>query len=235
MIANVSVGGGTVSLYFDVSVKGGDVPLLFLHSALASSAEMKPLRELFADRSYIMLDLPGHGRTTEDLPVTTDIAAEAIDQLLEILHVPQVDVVGYSLGGYVGLALARRSPNKVRSVATHAMKFYWSPDAIDNAVATFAKAPVEQRSIGAMEQIIRDFTRKALTADDIRTSNTHVLITTGERDEFVTPTEVGKLWSEVNNNRASLAIFSGAGHSLKKLPLADFGQTVREFWSAIEN
>ena len=233
MIATVAAGGGNISLYFDAAVKGTDVPVLLLHSALASSAEMKPIREIFADRSYIALDLPGHGRTTEDIAVTTDIAAEAIDALLEKLRVPLVDVVGYSLGGYVGLALARRAPHKVRSVATHAMKFYWTPDAIENAVATFAKAPVEQRSIDAMAQIIRDFNSRSLSADDIRMSNTHVLITTGERDEFVTPAEVGKLWSEVSNERSSFAIFSGAGHSLKKLPLADFEQTVREFWSGI--
>lgn len=211
---------------------GTDVPVLLLHSALGSCEEMRPVRALFAERSTILLDLPGHGRTTEtrSTTITTATIAAALDAFLDKLKIPQVDIVGYSLGGYVGLALAKLRPKKVRSVATHAMKFYWTPEAIENAVTTFAKAPVDARSIDAMTSVIRDFNRMQLSAEDIRGAGTPVLITTGERDEFVTANEVGHLWSEVNSENASLAIFNGAGHSLRKLPLAEFEEVVRDFW-----
>jgi pimeloyl-ACP methyl ester carboxylesterase len=220
------------SLYFEASVVGADVPVLLLHSALGSCEEMRPVRALFGERSTILLDLPGHGRTTEasSATLTTEAIAAALDAFLDKLKIPQVDIVGYSLGGYVGLALAKLSPKKVRSVATHAMKFYWTPEAIENAVTTFAKAPVDARSIGAMTSIIRDFNRTQLSAEDIRRAGAPVLLTTGERDEFVTAHEVGHLWSDVKSDNASLAIFAGAGHSLRKLPLTEFDQVVREFW-----
>jgi pimeloyl-ACP methyl ester carboxylesterase len=222
-----------ISLYFDAHVLGDDVPVLYLHSALTSSAEMQSIRSLFHERSSVALDLPGHGRSRETCTLTTSVIAEALDEFLNKLRISKVDIVGYSLGGYIALALAKRSPQKVRSVVTHAMKFYWTPEAIDNAVATFAKAPVEQRSIDAMASIILAFNREQLTADDIRSSDIPVLITTGERDEFVTAAEVGRLWNEVGNAKTSFAIIPNAGHSLRKLPLAEFEQVVREFWGTI--
>src|SRR5204863_9929152 len=116
------------------------------------------IRALFAERTTVMLDLPGHGRTTGPVEgITTDHIAHIISDFLDQLNIPQVDIVGYSLGGYIGLALARFSPKRVRSVVTHAMKFYWTPEAIDSAIATFAKAPVEAHTINTMASIIDDF------------------------------------------------------------------------------
>jgi pimeloyl-ACP methyl ester carboxylesterase len=231
MICTVQAASAEFSLFFDTSMVAGTTPVLLLHSALASSDEMKSIRALFSERSTITLDLPGHGRSTESTSsLTTDVIAKALDAFLEQLQVPQVDIVGYSLGGYMALALATINPKRVRSVVTHAMKFYWTPNGSENALATFAKATVEQRALAAMDSIIRTFAHTMLTADAIRAANIPVLLTTGERDEFVTPNEVARLWSEIRHDKASLTIFPNCGHSLRKLPLDTFEQSVREFW-----
>ena len=98
---------GDLSLHYDIRIVDGTVPALFLHSALASESELEDLRARFPERTTITLDLPGHGEsiTTREAINTTWIG-EILEQALDRLHVPIVDVIGYSLGGYVGLELA---------------------------------------------------------------------------------------------------------------------------------
>ena len=223
-----------ISIYFEASAVNTATPILFLHSALGSSDEMRPIRALFPERSVILLDLPGHGKTTEEFgSMTASSVAEIIVQFLERLRIPKVDIIGYSLGGYIGLELAVSHSSRVQSVITHAMKFYWTPEAIESAVSTFSKAPVAERTLRMTESLIRDFSQKQLHGEDIRNSKIPLLITTGERDEFVTSAEVTRLWEEIGGRNASFAIFPNAGHSLRKLPLDVFAQTGREFWRSI--
>jgi pimeloyl-ACP methyl ester carboxylesterase len=223
-----------ISIYFEVNVVDALPPVLFLHAALSTLEEMRGIRRLFQDRSIILLDLPGHGKTKETIDsITTASVADIIVQFLDRLKIPQVDIVGYSLGGYVGLELAISHAAKVRSVITHAMKFYWTNDAIESTISTFSKAQVPERAIRATESLIRDLSRKQLSPDEIKNSKIPILLTTGEKDEFVTPREVSKLWQEIGSRNTSLAIFPGAGHSLRKLPLEIFEQTAREFWASL--
>jgi 3-oxoadipate enol-lactonase len=70
-----------------------------------------------ADYRLLLVDLPGHGRSA--LPCTrlsVDGMAAEVDALLTHLGERAVHVVGLSLGGCVGLALALRAPSRVRSL-----------------------------------------------------------------------------------------------------------------------
>ena len=111
-------------------------PLLFLHGALGSLAEFDHIVHTFKDRDCILVDLPAHGRS---LPLsslaTTNSFASAILDLLNVNGIHSVDIIGYSLGSYVGIEMALQSPTQVRSIISHAMKFYWTDGAIDQAVA----------------------------------------------------------------------------------------------------
>jgi pimeloyl-ACP methyl ester carboxylesterase len=65
----------------------------------------------------IVVDLPGHGRSA--LPrgrLTVESIAADVEALLVALDEPSVHVVGLSLGGCVGLALALHAPARVRSL-----------------------------------------------------------------------------------------------------------------------
>ena len=231
MILNL---GGS-SLHFETTVVAGTVPVLLLHAALGAADEMRTLRAQFADRSTILVDLPGHGQSTHhsDSLTTVDMAG-AINSLLDRLSVRQVDVVGYSLGGYVGLELGAIAPARVRSVFSHAMKFYWTPEGIEAAVATFGKAKIAERTIHLTSTLIRDFLNRRLTVAEIQKAGIPALITTGELDEFVTAAEVTRLWNEIGTPNVSFAIFPATGHSLRKLSLDLFEQTVREFWASFD-
>jgi 3-oxoadipate enol-lactonase len=97
----------------------GDAPtIVFLHG-LGSCAEdfRQQVPAFAADYRLLLVDLPGHGRSA--LPrgrLSVEGMAAQVDALLRHLGEPSVHVVGLSLGGCVGLALALHAPARVRSL-----------------------------------------------------------------------------------------------------------------------
>src|SRR5262245_36232789 len=110
---------------------GGAPPgpsVLLLHGWTASAdLNFFPVYAHLA-RSYrvIALDLRGHGRgmrSTE--PFSLEDCADDAAALLAQLGTEQVIVVGYSMGGPVGLLLARRHPGKVAALVMQATALEW--------------------------------------------------------------------------------------------------------------
>src|ERR1041385_6884408 len=88
---------------------GQEHPILFLHSALSTHKEFDKLSAFYHNRKQILLDFPSHGEsTTKNLSLTSRILAESVLDLLDELKTYHVDIIGYSMGGYVALELARR-------------------------------------------------------------------------------------------------------------------------------
>lgn len=106
-----------VNYYYEIH--GAGEPLLLLHGGLGSGGMFAPiLPQIAANRQVILVDLQGHGRTPLGarkftLPLMGDDMAELLDKLGH----KQVDVLGYSLGGGVGMRLAMQHPSKVRRLA----------------------------------------------------------------------------------------------------------------------
>jgi 2-succinyl-6-hydroxy-2,4-cyclohexadiene-1-carboxylate synthase len=92
-------------------------PLILLHGFLGSAKDWAPTIEgLGEDRECIALTLPGHGRASE--PVPKDFAA-VIAWLAERIAAETKqppDVLGYSMGGRLALALAIEHPDQVNRV-----------------------------------------------------------------------------------------------------------------------
>ena len=82
--------------------------------------------DLVSSYRVIALDLRGHGRgmrSTE--PFSLEDCADDAAALLDQLGTGPVIVVGYSMGGPVGLLLARRHPSKVAAVVMQATALEW--------------------------------------------------------------------------------------------------------------
>ena len=92
--------------------------MLFLHGLGSSADDWTYQRAAFAaEHRVLVVDLPGHGRSARPRgPLTVERMAADIEALLMALDEPSVHVVGLSLGGCVGLALALRAPARVRSL-----------------------------------------------------------------------------------------------------------------------
>lgn len=70
-----------------------------------------------ASRQVIVPDMPGSGGTVPTGALTVDSLAEHVIALLSALGLARVDVVGHDLGALVGVALALRHSETIRSLA----------------------------------------------------------------------------------------------------------------------
>jgi 3-oxoadipate enol-lactonase len=107
-----------VALHYEASGRPDGAPIVLLHGLGSSSADWRyQLSALGASYRVIVPDLRAHGRSPRGsgrLNVET-LAADVV-ALLDTLHAPPAHVVGLSLGGCVGLALALDHPARVRSL-----------------------------------------------------------------------------------------------------------------------
>ncbi len=122
---------------------------LVAHGALGSAAQMQPiveaLRALDGGLSSSALEVttvefPGHGHTAlahaDDFRIAhyVDVMAQVVAQLSARLHAPP-RLFGYSMGGYVGLALEARRPGSFSGIVTLGTKFEWDVDAAEREAA----------------------------------------------------------------------------------------------------
>ncbi len=98
--------------------RGGGA-VLILHGFTGSAETMRGVCEgLGGDRRRILVDLVGHGRSdATEAPddYRMERCLEDLCCVLDALEERQVHLVGYSMGARVGLALAARHPERVRS------------------------------------------------------------------------------------------------------------------------
>jgi pimeloyl-ACP methyl ester carboxylesterase len=111
--------------------------VLLLHGWTASAdLNFFPVyAELASSYRVIALDLRGHGRgmrSTE--PFSLEDCADDAAALLGQLEAEQAIVVGYSMGGPVGLLLARRHPGTVAALVMQATALEWRRTARERMV-----------------------------------------------------------------------------------------------------
>jgi pimeloyl-ACP methyl ester carboxylesterase len=105
-----------LQMYYEIH--GAGEPLLLIHGAYATIDMGAPvLTALAKKRQVIAIEFQGHGHTADiDRPFSFPQLADDMAALLEYLDIPQADVVGYSMGGTIGLQLAMRHPDNVRKL-----------------------------------------------------------------------------------------------------------------------
>jgi pimeloyl-ACP methyl ester carboxylesterase len=94
---------------------GGEVPLVYLHSAQGEGSALECLEQLADRRQVVAPMFPGFG-TSQGLEAIDDIedASFHLLDVLDRLGFAQVDLVGLSLGGWMAAELATRWPDRVR-------------------------------------------------------------------------------------------------------------------------
>ena len=99
----------------------GPDPLLLLHGIAGSWSTWTPLLRAadgIGARGLVLVDLPGWGSSPAPAgPFGLDAVTSAVTAVLGALDLGAVDVVGHSMGAFVGLHLAVVAPERVRSLA----------------------------------------------------------------------------------------------------------------------
>ena len=109
---HVAING--VNYYY--AIRGKGEPLLLLHGGLGLTEMFGPVLTTLAEgREVIGVDLQGHGRTPlGNRPIQMEAMGADMAALVKALGYDKVDVLGYSMGGWVGLHMAAQHPETVR-------------------------------------------------------------------------------------------------------------------------
>ncbi|MCD7101693.1 alpha/beta fold hydrolase [Pseudoclavibacter sp. 13-3] len=113
----------------DVSAESA--PVLLLHGGFCSLESLRPQADALAEEHRVLaFERPGHGRSA-DIPGGFDYDRGVDDALayLDAMGVAQAHLVGYSDGAIIGLLLAMRHPQRVRSLV--AISANLDPSAFD--------------------------------------------------------------------------------------------------------
>lgn len=191
----------------------------------------------------IGIDWPYHKDTTAIPPsLSFQTLVDETIRSIEALGLERIVVWGYSLGGYVALEIERRSPGLLEGIWMHATKFFWS----DKDIALFRKElTIESMSPRRKELLLKQFgdrweqlvllnsslfediLENGLTLDDLLDVRIPVLVTAGDQDEFVSPSEVERLADILSGGEWQ--ILNGVRHSLHSTRSSLIIPTAMEF------
>ncbi len=112
-----------LSLYYEVHGELGTSrtpPLLLIPGAFMATSSMTPwVSALAGQRTLIVFDQQGHGRTPDtSRKMSYEQFADDAAELLRTLNVRHADVLGYSQGGGVAIQLALRHPQLVSKLVS---------------------------------------------------------------------------------------------------------------------
>lgn len=117
---------------------GAGDPVLLIHGGLGNAdIWANQVIDLMKDHLVIVADSRGHGRSTRtEEPFGYDLMASDYLALLDHLKIDKTDLVGWSDGGIIGLAIAMNHPERLDRLFAHAANI--TTDGVDPAVETNA-------------------------------------------------------------------------------------------------
>jgi pimeloyl-ACP methyl ester carboxylesterase len=181
-------------------------PILLLHGALGATSQLDPLKLSLEDSGYQVYSLNFSGHA--GVPFKKEFGIQAFaNEVLEFLNankLTQVDIFGYSMGGYVALWLALQQPYRIGSIATLGTKFDWSqvsaeketrkldPQKIKLKVPVFAKVLQHRHAPNDWEELLKrtsammlDLGKNPLLNDEILAQiRNEVFIMLGDEDDM---------------------------------------------------
>ncbi|MEZ4883173.1 MAG: alpha/beta hydrolase [Chitinophagales bacterium] len=222
--------------------------ILLLHGALGSKSQLKTLKiRLSKDFNVYDLNFEGHGGRPSNRDFTMDVFTENVLKFLEENKLSKVSILGYSMGGYVALTLAKNHPNVVDKIITLATKFDWTPafaanevkmlnpDAIEAKVPAFAQKLNALHSPNDWKEVVHKTADmmvglgngKRLHNADFQAINHPVLIGLGTLDKMVTREE-SEMTAKLLPNATFHAI-EGLPHLIEKMDVEKLVGLVRKF------
>ena len=145
-------------------IEGQGQPLLILHGYLGMSDNWKTLAGQYAARGFAVhaIDLRNHGRSFHSEEFTYAAMVQDIYDYCSAYSLQNIDLIGHSMGGKVGMFFAMKHPEMLRRlvVADIAPKYY-EPHHQDIMAALkavdFSKKPSRAEVDKIMEVYVPDF------------------------------------------------------------------------------
>lgn len=120
--------------------------LLLLHGALGTKEQFKRLREqLSEDFEIHTFDFEGHGKRKSEKDFTMRLFTENVINYLSANKIKKTHLFGYSMGGYVGLNVAKEYPELVGKIITLGTKFAWTKETAEREVKMLNPEKIEEK------------------------------------------------------------------------------------------
>jgi pimeloyl-ACP methyl ester carboxylesterase len=195
------------------------------------------LRPLSADFRLVLMDLRGHGRSTNQASsLSPDDMVQDIAGLLSHLQISAINVAGYDLGGYLGLLLALNNPNLVKTLLMHATKFYWTrdgaakmreqldPNRMATKVPTYADQLVQEHGARNWRELVRQaadlvggLAQDGVSEAVLGGTKCPVIVSVGDRDGMVPLPEAQRLSRVIPGGK--LLVLPGVSHAFRSVGL----------------
>lgn len=225
--------------------------LILLHGALGHSSNFEPYEQYLSEHFIIHKILfRGHGDTSVPSEgINMSVYVEQLHQYCEEHTLQEVDIFGYSMGGYVALSYALQYPGKVSSILTLATKLNWTeegaikeskmlnPEVIAEKVPRYAAqlaamhgAEHWKQLLPAIADMMIDLGKHPLlTVENYARINTRVQLMLGDKDAMVTLDET--LQAAKTIPEALLAVLPDTKHPIEQVRTGLLIGLMKDFWS----
>lgn len=225
-------------------------PILLLHGALGSQKDFGQLKEILSTNYKVYSpNFAGHGgRTFPKKGFSMAVFVENVLDFMEMQELKQVDVFGYSMGGYVALELAKKHPDKLGKIFTLGTKFDWTPesaaqeakmlnpDKIEAKIPKFAAALAKTHEPADWKKVMHltvDMMQGlgnglALSRGDLNSIQHPVSINVGSLDNMVTQEESKQAAQDLPN--AEFSVLEGVKHPIQQVDMNMLALLLKDYF-----
>ncbi len=209
--------------------------LLLLHGAIGGSDQLQPLAEALQHKYNVhTINFSGHGGSAiPDEPFSIPMFAAQILDWLQENDIPEINLFGYSMGGYVSLYLAKFHPQKIKKAITLATKFYWDEaiaakeeklldaDIILQKIPAFAQQLIHRHApqdwkmvLEKTKELLQGLGKNnTLQLTDYANITTPVLLLLGDQDKMITIEETVAVFELLPH--AQMGMLPGTPHPIE--------------------
>ncbi|NHM07816.1 alpha/beta hydrolase [Flavobacterium sp. CYK-4] len=224
--------------------------LLLLHGALGSQRQFDSLKKILSvDFELYSLDFYGHGDSEiVDKPFTIEGFARQVLDFMQQHQLEKTAVFGYSMGGYVGLYLAKHHPEKVEKLFILATKWDWNlesaaqeskmlrPEIIKDKVPKYA-AYLESLHGKKWERLLEKTAAMMLALgnlpplkqEDLRTIQTETLLAVGDKDMMVSLEETAQIFRGLNHSQ--LLVLPNTPHPIDRIDTQKIAYQISQYFN----
>lgn len=223
--------------------------LLLLHGAIGTKNQYRQLVNALQDKYVVhTISFSGHGGSA--IPAgafSIELFAKEILDYLQENTIDCINIFGYSLGGYVGMYLAKHYPQKIETLITLATKFHWDEQVVEKEIKMLdAKIicqelpefadQLQQRHAPQDWTVVLEKTKELmlqlgknnpLHLSALTGIETPCLLLLGDRDKLVTWEETMAVYKHLPN--AQMAMLPGTPHPMEQVDLTVLSFLINRF------
>jgi pimeloyl-ACP methyl ester carboxylesterase len=206
----------------------------------------------------IAIDLRGHGRTDNPAPsgkagtgkLRIGQMADDLNGVLDELGFEKASVLGYSLGGCIGLVAGLKRPGRIKALVMHAVKFFWNEASISSMVASLDPTTILEKTpkyaqelkenhaaiygpgywrtlLSTAAELIKTMPEQGPTIEQASGANFPVLVAVGDHDQLVSLEEAIRLVRVLP--KGELAVLPATPHPWQRVRVDTFLPIILDF------